>query len=76
MFREGFGFTAVGLGLGLGLGALLGRVLSTVLYQVSPFDPFSLAAPPRFCSRAALVAAWVPARRAGRVEPIVAMRTE
>jgi predicted permease len=76
VFREGCSLTLVGLGLGLGLGALLGRVLSTVLYQVSPFDPLSLAAASALLLAAAMLAAWVPARRAGRVEPMVAMRTE
>ena len=76
VFREGFGLTLGGLALGLGLGALLGRVLSTVLYQVSPFDPISLAAAAALLLTAAMFAAWVPARRAGRVTPMVAMRTE
>jgi putative ABC transport system permease protein len=76
VFREGFALTLAGLGLGLGLGALLGRVLATVLYQVSPFDPISLAAASGLLVAAATIAAWVPARRAGRIEPMVAMRTE
>ena len=76
VFREGLTLTLVGLGLGLGLGALLGRVLSVVLYQVSPFDPISLGAAATLLLSAAMVAAWVPARRAGRIEPMVAMRTE
>jgi predicted permease len=76
VFREGLALTLVGVGLGLGLGALLGRVLSVVLYQVSPFDPISLGAAAALLLSAAMVAAWVPARRAGRIEPMVAMRTE
>jgi hypothetical protein len=76
VFREGFGLTLVGLGFGLGLGAVLGRVLSVVLYQVSPFDPISLAAAAALLLTAAMFAAWIPARRAGRIEPMVAMRTE
>ena len=76
VFREGFGLTLAGLGLGLGLGALLGRVLSVVLYQVSPFDPISLGGAALLLLSAAMLAAWVPARRAGRIEPMAAMRTE
>jgi len=76
VFREGFALTLAGLGLGLGLGALLGRVLAVVLYQVSPFDPISLAAASALLLGAAMIAAWVPARRAGRIEPMVAMRME
>jgi predicted permease len=76
VFREGFGLTLGGLLFGLGLGALLGRVLSVVLYQVSPFDPVSLGAAALLLLSAAALAAWVPARRAGRIEPMVAMRMD
>jgi len=76
VFREGFVLTLAGLGIGLGLGALLGRVLAVILYQVSPFDPISLAAASALLLTAAMIAAWVPARRAGRIEPMAAMRTE
>jgi hypothetical protein len=43
VLREGLTLTAGALALGLGLGALLGRVLSVVLFQVSPFDVVSFA---------------------------------
>ena len=75
VLREGLPLTAGGLALGLGLGALLGRLLSVVLYQVSPFDVVSFAAASAVLAAAALLAAWVPARRAGRIEPMSAMRT-
>jgi predicted permease len=74
--REGLAMTLGGLALGVALGALLGRVLAVVLYQVSPFDPISLAAASGLLLTAAMIAAWLPARRAGRIEPMVAMRTE
>jgi len=74
VLREGLPLTAGGLALGLGLGALLGRVLSVVLYQVSPFDAVSFAAASAVLVAAAFLAAWVPARRAGRIEPMAAMR--
>jgi predicted permease len=76
VFREGFALTLAGLAVGVGLGAVLGRILSTILYQVSPFDPISLGAAAVLLLAAAVLAAWVPARRAGRIEPMVAMRTE
>ena len=75
VLREGLPLTAGGLALGLGLGALLGRVLSVVLFQVSPFDVVSFAAASAVLTAAAFLAAWVPARRAGRIEPMAAMRT-
>ena len=62
-----------GLAVGLGLGALLGRVLSVVLYQVSPFDPLSFGIAAGLLVTAAFAAAWVPARRAARIEPMAAM---
>ena len=74
VLREGLPLTSGGLALGLGLGALLGRVLSVVLYQVSPFDAVSFAAASAVLVAAAFLAAWVPARRAGRIEPMAAMR--
>src|SRR3546814_11789336 len=65
-----------GLGLGV-IGALLvGRVLSARLYQVSPYDPLTLAAVIAALLAAALLAAWWPARRAGRVAPIEVLRQE
>ena len=76
VLREGLPLTLVGVGLGIGLGGLLGRVLSTILYQVSPFDPLSLAAASALLLGAALAAAWLPARRAGRIEPMAAMRAD
>ena len=74
VLREGLPLTSGGLALGLGLGALLGRVLSVVLYQVSPFDVVSFAAASAVLVAAAFLAAWVPAQRAGRIEPMAAMR--
>ena len=76
VLQEGLPLTLVGLALGVGLGGVLGRVLSTVLYQVSPFDPLSLGAASALLLGAALAAAWLPARRAGRVEPLAAMRAD
>jgi predicted permease len=74
VLREGLPLTVAGLVIGIGLGALLGRVLSVVLYQVSPFDPVSFAVAAATLFTASLVAAGVPARRAGRVEPMAAIR--
>ena len=73
---EGLPLTLGGLALGLGLGALLGRILSVVLYQVSPFDPISFIAAAGLLFGASLLAASLPARRAARIEPMSAMRAE
>ena len=74
VLREGLPLTIAGLALGIGLGALLGRVLSVVLYQVSPFDPLSFTVAAVALFAASIVAAGVPARREGRVEPMSAIR--
>jgi putative ABC transport system permease protein len=65
---------AVAFGVLLALGA--GRVLAQILYEVSPTDPFALAASSLMLAAAALLACFLPARRATRVNPITALRTE
>ncbi len=65
---------AVSLGLLLSLGA--GRVLSQILYQVTPSDPFALITSSLLLALATLLACFLPARRAMHVNPITALRTE
>jgi putative ABC transport system permease protein len=65
---------AVAVGLLLALGA--GRVLSQILYNVSPADPGALLVSTLMLAAAALLACFLPARRATRVNPITALRTE
>ncbi|MEO8681047.1 MAG: ABC transporter permease [Vicinamibacterales bacterium] len=72
--REASSTTGAGLLIGLGLGALLGRVMSAMLYGVSPFDPASLAGASALLGTASLAATLVTARRAARVSPMAALR--
>jgi putative ABC transport system permease protein len=65
---------AVAVGLLISLGA--GRVLSQILYEVSPSDPFALVTSTLMLAAAALLACFFPARRATHVNPITALRTE
>jgi putative ABC transport system permease protein len=65
-----------GIGLGLLLAAATGKILSEMLYQVSALDPIAFTAAPLLLAAAALVATWLPARRAMRVNPMRALRTE
>jgi putative ABC transport system permease protein len=51
-------------------------VLAQILYEVSPTDPFALISASLLLAGAALLACFFPARRATRVDPIVALRTE
>jgi putative ABC transport system permease protein len=68
----------IALGLVLGVaGALgVGRALSTLLFKVSPQDPLTLAVVATVLAAVALLASYLPARRATRVDPLVALRTE
>jgi len=72
------GALQVGLGLLLGLlGAFAAsRLLAQALYQVEPFDPVVFAAVAGFFAVIALVACLIPARRASRVDPMIALRAE
>ena len=74
--REGVALTAIGAAAGLTLSFLLGKVLAGMLYQVSGSDPIVFLAAPAILSAVSLLACYVPARRAARVDPMVALRYE
>ena len=67
-----------GLGVVIGLGAAAGvtRLLSTLLYGISPLDPVTYVAVPVVLVTATLLASYVPARRAASVDPVEALRIE
>ena len=72
------GLRLVILGVGIGLAVSLGvaRVIATQLWGVSPYDPATLIAVPLLLFVTGLIACWVPARRAARVDPLIALRYE
>jgi putative ABC transport system permease protein len=74
----GRGLLLVGIGLAIGfLGALgAGRALTSVLYEVGSLDPAALLTAIVALASVAVLACWFPARRATRVDPIVALRYE
>ncbi len=74
--REGANLAAAGLTLGVLLALGSGRLVSSMLYQVSPFDLVVLVLSFLILATAALIATYVPARRATRVAPVSALRHE
>jgi putative ABC transport system permease protein len=67
---------ALGLVVGVVASLALSRVLVSLLYQVSPTDPASLAGAALVLAAVATVASWIPARAGTRVDPMITMRAE
>ena len=76
IIREGSFMLAGGLALGLLLAMATGKLLSGMLYQVGAFDPVAFSTAPLLLGAATLIATWLPARRATRISPMTALRTE
>jgi putative ABC transport system permease protein len=74
--RQGMTMTLIGLALGLVGAFSISRVLRGLLHGVSPTDPLTFVAVSIVLLVVALLACLVPARRATRVDPIIALRTE
>jgi putative ABC transport system permease protein len=74
--QQGMFLVVIGLVLGI-LGAIaLTRVMSSVLYEITPKDPLTFVIVAAFLPVVALVACYIPARRATKVDPLVALRYE
>ncbi|MFN7939173.1 MAG: ABC transporter permease [Bryobacteraceae bacterium] len=67
---------AIGSGVGLAAAAALSRLMSTLLYEISPFDPLTYVAVAAGLLATAAVASYLPARRVTRVDPMEALRAE
>ena len=76
MMAEAGRAVAVGLAIGLALTLLVERLLGSALYGIGAVDPVTLVAAPLVLGLAASLAAYLPARRATRVSPTVALRSE
>ena len=73
---QGMLLVALGLAIGLAGGFLLTRIITSLLFHVSPADPFALMAGVLTLFIASLAACYLPARRAARVDPLMALRYE
>ena len=76
ILREGAAMVAAGLGIGLLLAIATAKVVSSMLYEVSALDPIAFTVAPLLLVAAAFLATWFPARRATRISPMEALRTE
>ena len=74
--RHGLWLTAVGIALGVAGGVAVTRVMSALLFGVGPMDPMTYAAVSVALAAVALLATYLPARRASRVDPVVALRAD
>jgi putative ABC transport system permease protein len=73
---DGLKLAAAGVAIGLAGSLLVARALQTLLFGVSPWDPLALSVPAGILLLVATAACMLPARRATRVDPIVALRAE
>ena len=73
---NGIALTGIGVLLGAAAAALTVRLLKSMVYDMSVYDPWMFAASAGMLMAVALVAAWLPARRAAAIEPVKALRVE
>jgi putative ABC transport system permease protein len=73
---QGLKLSALGIGLGLLAAVAVTRVMTTMLVGVSPTDPLTFAAIAAFFLGVTALACWIPARRAAKLDPVVALRDE
>jgi putative ABC transport system permease protein len=76
VLRHGSKLILLGIGAGLAAGLALTQLLRSLLFDVSAFDPMTFAGAAMALGIVAIVACWIPARRASRVDPLVALRYE
>jgi putative ABC transport system permease protein len=76
VIAEGFKLTVVGLGLGLAAAFALNRLIASQLFGVTATDPLTYGGVAMLLAMVSIVACYIPARRAARVDPMVALRCE
>jgi len=73
---QGLTIAAVGVGIGLAGALAVTRLMAGLLEGVSPSDPLTFALVALLLASVAVLASWLPARRAARVDPMIALRSE
>jgi ABC-type antimicrobial peptide transport system permease subunit len=76
VIRQGMALTLIAVALGLGAAWAVAHLMSSFLYGVPPHDPVTFTFVPLFLASVALLACWLPALRAARVDPLTALRHE
>ena len=76
ILRQSAGVTMIGIGVGLAVALAGGRLIEALLYNVSPRDPVVLGAVTLLLTAVAVIACWLPARRAARLSPLEALRID
>jgi len=76
ILKRGFALVAIGIAIGLAGTAAITRLLAAFLFGVTPHDPATIACVVLLFTSVAILACGIPARRAMRVDPMVALRHE
>jgi putative ABC transport system permease protein len=76
VFRKGLQLLLAGIAMGLAMSFVLSRVIVSQLWGVSPFDPLTIGCVVALLLLVGLIACWIPARRATRVNPVMALHYE
>jgi len=76
VLREASWMAVIGIGAGLGAALLLTRFLGSMLFGLKPSDPLTLASAGLMLFTIAMLAGWIPARRAASIQPVQALRHE
>ena len=73
---QGMRLVGIGIALGIAAGAMVTRLMSSLLFNVPTYDPLTYGTVSVLVAAIALVASWLPARRAARIDPVLALRQE